>query len=389
MIDVLIVVTAIILTVIAGITVVNVVTFPRLRRAPASAALIDRSVTGSLEPTLVSVCIPARNEAEVIGGTIQSLLAQDHPMFEVLLLDDGSTDGTSEIARQAAARHAGGGDSRLRILRGMPLPAGWLGKNWACHQLSTEARGKILIFTDADVQWDAEALTGLVAMLIRKDADLLTVWATQITRTWAERLVVPLIAFVIFGYLPVPLVHYTRNSAFAAANGQCLAFRRRAYDRIGGHMAVRASIVEDIAFARLIKRKGFRLRMADGAGLIACRMYHNWNEVRDGFAKNIIGGYGGVIPFLLGVAFHWLILLFPWVALFSGNLTAGAALIGLGIFIRALTATATRQRVFDSLLLPVSALLMTLIALRALDWRVRGGPRWKGRIAAVSGAPTR
>lgn len=378
MIDLLTILATIILIAIAGVAVVNVVTFPRLRRAPASASLIDRRVTGSLEPTLVSVCIPARNEADVIATTIRSLMAQDHPFFEVLLLDDGSTDGTSEIARQAA-----GGDSHLRILRGLPLPPGWLGKNWACHQLSTEARGKILIFADADVQWEAESLTGLVAMLIRKDADLLTVWATQITRSWTERLVVPLIAFVIFGYLPVPLVHHTRNPAFAAANGQCLAFRRRAYDRVGGHMAVRTSIVEDIAFARLIKHKGFRLRMADGAGLIACRMYDNWGEVRDGFAKNIVAGYGGVIPFLFGVIFHWLILLFPWYLLLSGN-TVGAALIGLGIFIRALTATASRQRILDSVLLPVSVLLMTLIALRALDWQLRGGPRWKGRIATAS-----
>lgn len=375
--DLLTVAIALILSVIALIAVINAIVFPRLRRASASASLVDPHATMPTDVTFVSVCIPARDEAEGIAETIRLMLAQDHPLFEVVLLDDSSTDGTSEIAL-----HAANGDPRLRVVRGRPLPQGWLGKNWACQQLSNEARGRILVFTDADVRWQPGALRALVAMLIRQNADLLTVWPTQITQTWSERLVVPLIAFVILGYLPIPLVHYTKNPALAAANGQCLAFRRRAYDRIGGHMAARASIVEDITFARAIKAKGYRLRMADGAGLIACRMYTNWRGVRDGFAKNIIAGYGGILPFLLGVAFHWLILLVPFWLLLRGY-AAALALIGAGILIRALTAAVTRQRIIDALFLPISALLMTVISARALWWQLQGGPRWKGRVASA------
>ena len=328
--------------------------------------------------------IPARNEADVIGGTVRALLAQTHADLELILLDDGSTDGTADIARAAAAR-----DPRLRIITGQPLPPGWFGKNWACAQLADAATSDVLLFTDADVQWLPEGVTAALSLLDQSKADLLSVWPTQTTGTWGERLVVPLMAFVILGYLPWPLVGRSRFAVFAAANGQCLVFRRAAYEASGRHQAVRNSIIEDIALARRVKRAGGRLWMADGAGLVSCRMYRNWPEVRDGYAKNILAGYGNNLFFLaLATLFHWLILLMPWAWLTLGLVWAVARpyplgpllLIALGVAIRALTAAVTHQRVGDALLLPFSAMLMTAIAFRSAWWRLRyGGPRWKGR----------
>src|SRR5690606_5425641 len=127
----------------------------------------------------VSVLIPARNEAAVIADTVRSVMAQRYPHFELILLDDHSTDGTAAVA-QAAAQ----GDERLRIVSGEPLPAGWLGKNWACHQLAQAAAGDILIFMDADVRWEADALASMIDMMMRAQADLLTIWPTQQTVTW-------------------------------------------------------------------------------------------------------------------------------------------------------------------------------------------------------------
>lgn len=361
------------LIVIALITILNMLTFPRLRLPAVQPP-----------PVRVSILIPARNEAEVIAETIQSLLTQNYPDLELILLDDHSSDGTAEAARSAA-----NGNPRLKIMSGETLPAGWLGKNWACHQLSQAATGDVLIFTDADVHWHPDSLAAVIAEMERAQADLLTVWSTQHTETWSERLVVPLMALVIFGYLPSPLVHHTPWAAFAAANGQCLAFRRSAYDAVGGHTAVRGEIVEDITLARLIKRRGLRLHMADGNGLITCRMYHDWREVREGYAKNIIAGYGGHVSTLaVATLFHWLLFLAPWVWLVFGLTSpqfpirplTSLALIALGIAIRALTALATRQRMRDAFLMPVSALLMTIIAAQAVWWQWRyGGPRWKGR----------
>ncbi|MCX7669869.1 MAG: glycosyltransferase family 2 protein, partial [Anaerolineae bacterium] len=272
-----------------GITLSNLLLFPRLTQTqplapgPQLPASSFRSV---------SILIPARNEAAVIGETVRRMLAQTYPRFELIVLDDGSTDGTAEVARAAAA-----GDARLRVIAGEALPSGWAGKNWACHQLAQAAQGDWLLFTDADTVWAPGALAAVVAEAERTRADLLTVWPTQITVTWAERLVVPLMALVVIGYLPVFMVHYTPWSPFAAANGQCLLFRRRAYEAIGGHAALKGDVLEDVKFARRIKAHRLRLRMADGNGLVSCRMYTDWPGVRDGYAKNILSGYGGSLLF--------------------------------------------------------------------------------------------
>jgi chlorobactene glucosyltransferase len=325
----------------------------------------------------VSVLIPARNEAAVIEATLHSLLTQSHPNFEIILLDDHSTDATAAIAARLAKT-----EPRLRVITGQPLPTDWLGKNWACHQLAQAAQGNTLLFTDADVSWQPGALAALTAEMARTGADLLTVWPTQRTQTWAERLVVPLMSLVTVGYLPWPLVHFSPWPVFAAANGQCMAFTRRAYREISGHSRVRANVLEDVTLSRLVKAHGLRLRMADAAGLITCRMYPDWPAVRDGFAKNILAGYGGRVSLLLLAAlFHWLVFVLPWPALAVDARFAAPLVLGLGV--RALSAAATRQRVSDALLMPLSVLWMTRIAGQAISWQWRyGGPLWKGRLIA-------
>jgi chlorobactene glucosyltransferase len=307
-------------------------------------------------------------------------LAQIYPRFELLLLDDNSRDGTEELATAAAQ-----GDERFRLLHGEPLPAGWLGKNWACHQLAQAARGDLLLFLDADVQLAPGALAALVNLLSRENAGLLTIWPTQITQSWGERLVVPLMAFAILGYLPVLPVHYAPWPIFAAANGQCLLFSRAAYQQSGGHAAARGQVVEDVTLARRVKQAGLPLRMADGNRLVACRMYPGgWPQVRAGFAKNILAGHGNRVPFLLvSTVFHWLVFIFPWIWLIFGG---GGFALGLGlagVLLRALTAAFTRQRPFDALLLPVSVVLMTGIAFQSIAWHYRGGATWKGRTLKI------
>jgi chlorobactene glucosyltransferase len=362
------------LSVLCLIALTNVWAMPRLVSPPAVLTLPN-----------VSVLIPARNEAQAIGATVHSLLAQSVANLELLVLDDGSTDGTAESALAASA-----GDPRCRVLPGRPLPVGWLGKNWACHQLSQAARHEILLFCDADVQWQPGALAAVMGQLEQSGGHLLTIWPTQITVTWGERLVVPLMALAVLAYLPIPFMHQTPWPLAAAAVGQCLVFRRAAYHACGGHQAVRNQVLEDVLLARRIKAAGLRLRMADGAGLLCCRMYRGWCEVRMGYGKNILAGHGqSLVLLLLSTFWHWTLFVAPWLWLAMGwtwpRLPGWPlwplVLTGLGVGVRALTAWLTRQRLLDALLLPVSVLLMTVIGSQAIWWRLgKKGPAWKGRV---------
>ena len=328
----------------------------------------------------ISVLIPARNEAGIIGRTLTHHLATTYPNYELILLDDNSTDATATIAAQTA-----GASPYFKLINGQPLPSGWLGKNWACHQLAAAATGDILIFTDADVIWQPNALKALIKQMSLTNADMLSVWPTQQTKSWGERLVVPLMAHAILAYLPLVAVHHTPFPIFAAANGQCIAIRRETYRKIGGHQAVRSNIVEDVALARAVKSAESRLRLIDGNQLISCRMYQSWHEVRDGFSKNILAGYGSSIPLLLlSTLFHWLVFVIPLLWLLLALITNAAWQLPLtlaltGIVIRAISAALTKQRVQDALLMPLSVLLMTRIAVQAIIWKSSGQTVWKGR----------
>ncbi len=363
------------LLVISANLIVNICFFPRL-----SSKKIRKNTP------FVSVMIPARNESAVIADTVRGWINQTYPHYEILLLDDHSTDNTAQIARDSA-----GNCDKLRILSGEALPDGWMGKNWACHQMAQTAKGDILLFTDADVRWSPDGLSALVADMTARNADLYTVWSTQETVTWSERLIVPLMAMVILGYLPIIGVHFIPLGAFGAANGQCMAWRKNAYHQIGGHERVKGNVLEDVTLARMVKSAKMRLRMADGAGLIMCRMYRDWREVKNGYAKNILAGYGSPFALIIGTIFHWLIFIIPslWlmIAFISNQPTIMPALLTLmGILIRAISATFTRQRLSDALFMPISALLMTIIAVQALYWHyTQGGPTWKGRVISHKG----
>jgi chlorobactene glucosyltransferase len=232
----------------------------------------------------------------------------------------------------------------------------------------------------------------------RHDTDCLTVMPTQRTYTWSERLVAPLISFYTLSFLPEVGVRYVNHPAFATGNGQCLVFRRAAYEVIGGHAGVRASVIEDMSLARQIKSHRLKLVITQAGPLISTRMYSSWREVRQGFAKNLLALHGGqptllalsmavqtglfVAPFVwlaagLHPAFHRPPILPGWPAL-------PAAMVGLALGMRLLTASVSGARLRDAFLLPVSVALMLVIAAQSLWWHYRrGGPMWKGRRITI------
>jgi len=345
----------------ALVLALNVATFLVLgARAPARRA--------GARPQ-VSLLVPVRDEAVVLPETLPTWLAQGAD--EVLVLDDGSVDATPALLASAAETAA-----TLRVLRGAPLPAGWSGKNWACHQLAGAARGDVLVFTDADVAWTAGALARVVDELDATDAGLLTVWPRQRCETWGERLVVPLVDLLLLANLPHPLVRALPFAALAGANGQLMAWRRAAYERVGGHAALPAEVLEDVRLAQRAKRLGVPLTLRLGGPWVATRMYRGWAGVVAGFGKNALAAAGGAPAALLAVwAVNLAAYTAPWVVAWTEPRWWWLAVAGVAL--RAVANAKSDRPVAEALLQPLGPLALTAVVARALARR--GGYVWKGR----------
>jgi chlorobactene glucosyltransferase len=358
--------------------IVNLLVFPRVRgRAGAGATASPDDA-----PPLVSILVPARNEAHNIARCVRSLLAQDWPRREIIVLDDHSTDGTGEVLARLRSEHP-----ELQVLPGEPLPAGWLGKNWACAQLARRATGEWLLFTDADTEHAPQTLAAAMDLARQRRADLLTLWPRQIARTWSEKLVLPWLHLLLLGFLPLLLVNRWRHPSLAAACGQFMLWRRRAYEHTGGHEAVRASIVEDVVLARRVIAAGKTLINADGTDAVQTRMYQSFRELREGFTKNLYTGFGQS-PLLMLSFLGLLAGLFiaPWflagLLLGAGSPLAAGALGVVGINLA--SATLVVRRFKHSAWGAAGALPGTiLVGLLGINswWRTasRRGVSWKGR----------
>jgi chlorobactene glucosyltransferase len=260
---------------------------------------LGRAVVERGEVPLVSVIVPARNEAANIETCVRSVAASTYPAFEVVVVDDRSEDGTADRARAIA-----GEDSRVRLLEGAALPSGWLGKPWACHQGAATARGDLLLFTDADTVHAPDLLGRAVAGMSEENADLLTIMGRQIMVTPWERLVQPQIfMLILFRFPDLERAVRTQHWRQAIANGQYMLFRRAAYAAVGGHEAVREEVAEDLALAQRVKRAGLALRVRGAEDGLATRMYRSLSHLVEGWSKNLfIGGMQTLPPWMRRVA---------------------------------------------------------------------------------------
>ncbi len=328
----------------------------------------------------VSLLVPARNEELNLERLLPSLIVQDYANLEIIVLDDHSTDRTPEILAVFAAK-----TSRIRMLEGSELPGGWLGKNWACHQLSQVATGEFLVFTDADTIWQPDGVRLIVQAMHRTHADALSAWPQHPTVSWFSSLVQPVQQWSLLAFLPIFLVPVSAFPVAVAAIGQLIAFRRAAYDAIGGHETVRGIVIEDMALARNIKRAGLKFQLMNAVGTVSCAMYSSTREVWDGFAKNVYPGAGATPISMLGlIAFVWLIALGPWAWLLS-SLVRGSGLLEpliaviLSLIPRVLSDWRYGYRPGLWLLHPLSVLSWTLIALESWRRYATGNISWKGR----------
>ncbi len=233
----------------------------------------------------VSVLIPARNEAHCIEAAVTAALASWGIELEVIVLDDHSQDATPDLVAAMAAR-----DPRLRLLACPPLPSGWCGKQHACALLAVSAQHPLVLFQDADVRLEPDGLARMVAFLDRSGADLASGIPRQETGTFVERLVIPVIHFVLLGFLSMRRMRRSSAPWFGAGCGQLFLVRRSAYERAGGHAAIRASLHDGVALPRAFRRAGLRTDLCDATGVAHCRMYQSGSEVWRGLAKNATEG---------------------------------------------------------------------------------------------------
>ncbi len=357
------------MAVLAAIALTNLVTMRRLGRHRALS-----------EHPAVSILVPARDEERNIVACVESLLQQDYPDFEVVVLDDDSRDGTGSLLQAIEARSPG----PLRVIPGTPLPTGWLGKHWACHQLAQAAQNDILLFTDADTVHHPSALRDAVQAFEAERAGGLSVLPRQAMGSCGETLVIPILAWTIHTFVPFILPRRTPTAV-----GQFMLFRQEVYATVGGHAAIRAQVLDDLALARNVQRAGLGWRFLDGSGRVTTRMYRGWTETSRGLAKNLFPVFRYNVPLFLFV-WTWLLWL-AWQPLFvvalriaggavpDGIVLPAAATIGLSLFTWALCSMRFRTPLVQVLLYPVTILLVTGIALRSLAWHLWGRGTWKGR----------
>lgn len=340
---------------------------------------------------LVSICIPARNEEEVIERCITSVLKQNYTQFEVLVLDDNSTDKTSEILSELAGIVA-----NLTHIKGASKPIDWLGKPWACHQLSEVANGEILVFIDADVWLEPDVISNTVSVLEAKDA--ITVWPQQKMEGFWENMIIPLVYFALYTLLPAKYVERPPrwmpkslqrvfNSKFVAACGQFFAFTSSAYRKIDGHHSVKTQVVEDIVLAKNIKSNGLSLQMLHGVDSVFCRMYTSHSEIWSGFKKNFLAGFGNLFEFIFMGVLHFLVFLVPIYSLLIGILKSDLFLVSLSvgvitlIFIQRFILSYLFKWNFGYVFLhPLSVLWFQILAIISVFNKLFGiKTSWKGR----------
>ncbi len=248
----------------------------------------------------VSVLVPARNEAAAIAPCARAILASRDVDLELVVLDDGSTDGTDTIVEQLAAR-----DPRVRLVRGRPLPPGWCGKQHACAQLAEAATHDTWIFLDTDVLLSPDAVRRCVAFLDTSQAALVSGFPQQVTGSFLEWLLLPLIHFVLLGFLPIARSRNDDSPGLAAGCGQLFITRRDDYLRAGGHAAIRASLHDGIKLPRTYRHAGLRTDIFDASDIASCRMYTRSLDVWKGLSKNATEGIASpatILPFTILLA---------------------------------------------------------------------------------------
>ena len=344
------------------------------------------------KPPRLSVLIPARNEEGRIGKTVESLLSQDYPDFEVIVLDDRSTDRTMEILEQYS-RH----DDRLRVVPGRPLPARWFGKPHAVTQAAEKASGDYFLMTDADTIHAPGSLRAAMAHLLRNRLDLLSLLPRLQCLSFWEKLLMPQLGSLLLHRRPLSRVN-DPNDEMSFGNGQYMLVKASVFDDVGGLASVKSDISEDVGFARLVQKRGFRYQLARGEAVFSTRMYASLGEIFRGFGKNAYATMGYNPLRALSMALTVLLLSLAPLAMLLYTILAlttatppptiiimygfvqYAVVLSFQISVRAMG----RMYPHYSILAPLGGLLTALLLVWTALWHHAGrGVSWKGRTYSM------
>jgi cellulose synthase/poly-beta-1,6-N-acetylglucosamine synthase-like glycosyltransferase len=343
------------------VTLFNFISNPKLHRV------------GKQYSDRVSVLVPARNEADNILTLLRSIHKQDYMNYEVIILDDESTDDTYAVCSAFAASHPG-----FKVVKGAKLPDGWIGKNYACHQLAQHADGKYLLFLDADEEVKPGLINSSVHRMHLHQLGLLSLFTNQQMETPGEKAVVPLMHFILLNLLPVRLIYLVKNAAVAAASGQFMLFDAAIYHQHQWHNAVKNKVVEDVEIMRLIKAEAYNGEALLANGMISCRMYKSYDEAINGFGKNFLAAFNySIIGFLIYIV---LVIGGPMIVIMTLNLPLIFFMLGLIMLTRTMISLLSDQSAVNNIILhPLQMLNMLLIAVISIQKYLTKTTVWKGR----------
>jgi len=374
---------------IAATTLILLTTLANLSRLRPP----NRSASAATTLPSLDVLIPARNEAHTIDRCVESILGQHYPELTITILDDGSTDDTPQILADIAYRNP-----QVRIISGEPLPAGWTGKNWACHQLSLTSQAHLMLFTDADTWFAKGGIRRWVEAHMITQSDLTTLVPDRRSNSPAISLVIGFINWFVLGLLPLQIAYKTSIPVLSMTFGQFMLFSAAAYDHIGGYASIKESVTDDVSLGRRIKSHKLRWRLFDGTKDVVCEMYSNNRDLIYGVGRSILPVLGyktlyliiGIIAFLV---FAWT----PVITLIlhiSINSTENfyPYLSALMVFFLGITWYISqrqfRQPKWVAFAYPLAISFVILISIHAAITLYLKRSSWKGRIISKPEKPT-
>ena len=321
-----------------------------------TAPVLKGTSHNSSEQNFVSVLIPARNEENNIIKCIEGILSQEYKNKEIFILDDNSKDNTYKLASSFQSNN-------LKVLRGKELPNDWLGKNWACHQLAQQANGDYLLFVDADVELRPEVISVAVNELEKSNSTLLSIFPTQVIKSFGEYLIVPLMNWLLLTFLPLRFVYSSPSKSFVAANGQFMLWRKADYLNLGGHQTVKDKVVEDMELAKLAKQNQLKVKTLLGGELVFCRMYNSFKESYKGFQKNFYAGFSiNSFSFITIILFLLVVFISPLIVV-TNNLYSFIPLILVIVTRIAVSIKSNQNWLINIFLHPFQMLLMFWIGI--------------------------